>query len=338
MKCCVDEDGDHYCAKSCVPSLIIPYLELEDFLDEIFENMCKGTLASSTTTDPNSAILTLRRETGKDLQRLKNRARRAAGCGGKLRCLPGSNCDEFPFASTVEGGSGATIKCVPIEQNLWQSSYMTSWQSEQLKLGTLVRGGQFRVVLKNIDCSKFLPRRLDKRAGEHGILQQSDNTTLLAASLFGNYSSHNALFIDLTKDQDTPGTYTLDYELSRGSIASGAIVDDDGEYLESVDALTTGNKGTLSVNLEEDHGDVYFLGWTDDKDVQVSHEVKVVPSTSTTPSASYTSSTTSSSGTATTARTTPSASAASSGAAMRASSWRTGGMSSVLLALAVYLA
>nr|OQO27735.1 hypothetical protein B0A51_05527 [Rachicladosporium sp. CCFEE 5018] len=246
---CVDEDGDYFCAEECVPSLIFPYAE--DFLDEIYENMCKGTAGSSSTTDPNSAIVTLKKDTGQALRRAKASNRRAAGCAGPTRitCPPGTNCDEFPFASTDEGGSGANIVCI--------------------KLGNLVRGGQYRIVLKNIDCSKYPLERLDKRAEPNGVLLQNGNTSLLAASLFGNQSSQNALLIDLTKDQDTPGTYTLDYDITQGSIVSGAIVDDDGEYLANVSAGSTGSKANASVDLEDDYGDIHFIGWTNEKDVSI---------------------------------------------------------------------
>nr|OQO21917.1 hypothetical protein B0A51_12501 [Rachicladosporium sp. CCFEE 5018] len=335
-QCCVDEDGDYFCAEECVPSLIFPYAK--DFLDEIYENMCKGTAGSSSTTDPNSAIVTLKKDTGQALRRAKASNRRAAGCAGPTRitCPPGTNCDEFPFASTDEGGSGANIMCVPSWQNDWQGTYYNSWLSEQIKLGNLVRGGQYRIVLKNIDCSKYLRKRLDKRAEPNGVLQQSGNTTLLAASLFRNHSSQNALLIDLTKDQDTPGTYTLDYDISQGSVISGAIVDDDGEYLANFSALSTSGRATASVDLEEDYGDIHFLGWTNDKDVSVSYEVKVTPSTSTSRSAAQTASTTRSSGTvkvASSASSTATASAASAAGALTGPGRMKGGLSGILAVL-----
>lgn len=276
-KCCVDEDGDYFCAEECVPSLIFPYVE--GLLDEIYENMCKGVAGSSTTADPNSAIVTLDKNTGRALRRAKAQRRTAAGCvgSGKLICPPGTNCDEFPFASSVEGGSGASIMCVPSWQNDWQGTYYSSWLSEVLGNGKLVRGGKFRVVLKNIDCSKYVRRRMEKRAGDSGVLQQNGNVTLLSQSLFGNFSKNNALFIDLTEDENTPGTYSLNYDFSKGSILSGAIIDDDGEYLTNVTALSTGGSSTASVDLEEDDGDITFLGWTNDQDVQVSYKLSVSP-------------------------------------------------------------
>lgn len=39
------------------------------------------------------------------------------------------------------------------------------------------------------------------------------------------------MFIDLTQDESTPGTYKLDYTISNGTVLSGGIIDDCGEYL-----------------------------------------------------------------------------------------------------------
>ncbi|OQN97126.1 hypothetical protein B0A48_17222 [Cryoendolithus antarcticus] len=325
-QCCVDEDGDYFCAE-CVPSLIFPYAK--DFLDEIYVNMCKGTAGSSSTTDPNSAIVTLKKDTDQALRRAKASNRRAAGCAGPTRitCPPGTNCDESPFASTYEGGSGANIMC---------GTYYNTWLSEQIKLGNLVRGGQYRIVLKNIDCSKYPLKRLGKRAEPNGVLLQNGNTTLLAASLFGNQSSQNALLIDLTKDQNTPGTYTLDYDITQGSIVSGAIVDDDGEYLANVSAGSTGSKANASVDLEEDYGDIHFVGWTNDKDVSVSYGIKVALLTSTSTSAAQTASTTRSSGMGTatsSASPTATASAASTAGALTVPGRMKGGLSGILAVL-----
>jgi hypothetical protein len=176
-KCCIDEDGENYCAEDCVPSLIFPYVE--GLLDEIYENMCRGTAASTTTDDPQTAILTLETKTGKLLRQAKARRRRAALCtgSGKIKCPPGFSCDEFPFASTLEGGSGAQIMCVPRWQNDWQGTYYNSWLSDMLNSGKLVRGGKYRVKLKYMDCSQYVRRRLTRRA-QNPVLKSNGNGKL----------------------------------------------------------------------------------------------------------------------------------------------------------------
>lgn len=44
------------------------------------------------------------------------RNRRNSGCT-KMKPGPGLSCDEYPFASTYEGGKGATTAIVPIKEN-----------------------------------------------------------------------------------------------------------------------------------------------------------------------------------------------------------------------------
>ncbi|KAI0408492.1 hypothetical protein F4802DRAFT_618636 [Xylaria palmicola] len=272
-KCCVDEDGDNYCADECVPSLIFPYVQ--GFLDEVYENMCKGTAASSTTNDPRTAILTLDPKSGKALRRSKASRRRSARCtgSGKLQCPKGYSCDEFPFASSLEGGSGAQILCIPKWQNDWQGTYYGSWLSEQTNSGKLVRGGKYRVKIKGLDCSQYTKRDLTLRDTPSQILSSNGSVTILSESAFGDYSTNNnALFIDLTESDSTPGTYTLDYSLSNGTVLSGGIIDDSGEYLVNLSSISS-STDRLTVNIEEDDGDITFLGWTKDTNVQVEYSV-----------------------------------------------------------------
>ena len=75
------------------------------------------------------------------------------------------------LASTLEGGSGATIMCVPEEVNDWQGTYWSSWLSEAKKQG-LVSGGQFRLKLKYYDIPK---RDLEKR--DNPVLSSANNGT-----------------------------------------------------------------------------------------------------------------------------------------------------------------
>jgi hypothetical protein len=57
--------------------------------------------------------------------------------------------------------------------------------------------------------------------------------TVLSKDLFGNYSKgNNAMYVALTEDESTPGTYRINYTLSRGTVLSGAVVDDEGETLQ----------------------------------------------------------------------------------------------------------
>lgn len=172
-ECCEDDENEFFCAEECMPTLTFPYVE--DFLEEIYENMCLGTLAHSSTNDPNTAILTLESKLKDELKQAKAKRRRDARCTGsnKIQCGPGESCDEFPFASSMEGGSGAQIKCVPKWQNDWQGTYYNEWLKEQQQLGKLARGGRYRVKMRHIDCTKFRRRSLAARQGP--VLSMNNN-------------------------------------------------------------------------------------------------------------------------------------------------------------------
>lgn len=158
-----------------MPSLIFPYVK--GLLDEVYENMCRGVAAHRSTNDPQTAILTLDPKSGKDLQKNKATRRKAARCtgSGKIKCPKGWSCDEFPFASSIEGGSGAQVMCVPRWHNDWQGTYYNSWLSEQINSGKLSRGGKYRVKLKYIDCSQYTKRDVTTRADSSPVLKSDGN-------------------------------------------------------------------------------------------------------------------------------------------------------------------
>ncbi|KAL8766160.1 MAG: hypothetical protein Q9194_006357, partial [Teloschistes cf. exilis] len=138
-------------------------------------------------------------------------------------------------ASTIEGGSGAQIGCVPEEQNDWQGTYWSSWLAEARASGILKPGGKFRVKLGSFDCGTFIGKRhLFRRANP--VLSSGDRMTVLVSTAFGNLSNGaNAVIVPLTPDPDFgyPGKYTVDYRLTGGALASAYIMDDSGEPFET---------------------------------------------------------------------------------------------------------
>ncbi|KAK3578781.1 hypothetical protein CHS0354_030197 [Potamilus streckersoni] len=66
----------------------------------------------------------------RNLQRITSRSQirrnRRASCG-RLRCPRGQSCDEYPFASTSQGGRGATIRCVPAAENSSQGGQLNGF-------------------------------------------------------------------------------------------------------------------------------------------------------------------------------------------------------------------
>jgi hypothetical protein len=189
-------------------------------MEEIFENMCRGIVRGSSFV-PGEMILEYNGRKSSDTA-----SNRRAACG-KLQCAKvygkGWQCDEFPFASTVEGGSLAAVMCVPGKHN---GSLGGKW-------GTVVKGKskgtQIRVKIKNFDCSKVFDRKTRvKRATT--VLRNDTHAIYLAGSAFGNYSQGSvAMILPLDIPQDFVGTFTVDYATAQGKFDSGSIIDDEGE-------------------------------------------------------------------------------------------------------------
>jgi hypothetical protein len=58
--------------------------------------------------------------------------RKRAGCAGSPCgvlpwAAPGTSCDEYPFANTLEGGWGSFLRCIPLVENLSQGGQIRNF-------------------------------------------------------------------------------------------------------------------------------------------------------------------------------------------------------------------
>ncbi|CAB4023685.1 Hypothetical predicted protein [Paramuricea clavata] len=74
-----------------------------------------------------------------------NKNRRASGCPKltilKRKKMPGFNCDEYPFASSKEGGKGSKIMMVPVRENSQQGGLLAGFYRKH----GIVNGGCYNV-------------------------------------------------------------------------------------------------------------------------------------------------------------------------------------------------
>jgi len=215
-QCCIDQELEKFCAEDCVETMILDFNDYAG-MEEIFENMCRGIVRGSNIK-PGEMILEYN---GKGSS-AKNRN---IACG-KLQCSKvfgdGWQCDEFPFASSVEGGSLAAVMCVPGKHN----------RAIGGKWGSMVRGKpkgtKFRVKITNFDCANvFDKRKLDKRAG--AVLRNDTDAIYLRGSAFGNYSQGPVAMIQpVYIPDDFFGKFIVNSVPSQGQLISGVIMDDEG--------------------------------------------------------------------------------------------------------------
>lgn len=207
--------------------------------------MCRGMMQSSAYNSayPNEIILSY---IGKGQKKLASKNRRDSGCTGSAcaklfgHYVNGKkvrwSCDEFPFATAHEGGSPASILCVPQSDN----SVMGNRWSQAVK-GKGAKA-KIRIKFKGIDCSSVIMDKREigaggfsrgaivERADSGAVLMNSTDGLFIDGSVYGNYSDGKvAMIIPLDIPIDFQGTYTVNYTIESGSLKSGLITDDWGE-------------------------------------------------------------------------------------------------------------
>ncbi|KAF7347981.1 hypothetical protein MSAN_01750200 [Mycena sanguinolenta] len=169
----------------------------------------------------------------------------------------GMSCDEFPFASSLQGGNksnGVSI-CVESWENSWQGGTMSR------KMASIGDGDDFLVKIEGWDCDTQapLPELVTRNVREpdfaHILAREddSDSDSLTGDDLFTGFDdSDNALIMSL--GDLSPGKYTYTVELSTGRISSAFVTDYVGiQYYNSTAPFNAGGgKFDISFTLDQD--------------------------------------------------------------------------------------
>ncbi|KAF9549388.1 hypothetical protein CPC08DRAFT_769092 [Agrocybe pediades] len=188
-------------------------------VDSLFENMCKG-IEEFGDRDSQSIVLTHNPSSGKE--------NRKEACGN-VSCAAGQSCDEFPFASSAEGGLGAIANCIIALGNSIQGGFLRSLLSS----AGIGDGDHYLLQLTNVNCQDFLPtsgrRDLDRRqqvpptSGLTSQMQELDVTT------FGALGANDAFDHGLYYIGDlTSGQYAVNISLTNGVVSAYYIIDYQG--------------------------------------------------------------------------------------------------------------
>ncbi|KAJ7055535.1 hypothetical protein C8F01DRAFT_453355 [Mycena amicta] len=261
------------------PKLTFPYLKGHN--DELIENICKGMSGSNTDTLAYSGSLD---------KSVKAAKRAAQGCidGFCNTATTGLSCDEYPFASSDEGGgtrSTGVVLCVPEQQNNWQGQLMRGWVNSLKKTG-FAKGSKFDVEVTGIDCSQFKRKRATITTTGHG--------GMLWPPL--SFDSANQSFVMVSLGDIPAGSYSLNVNLTSGAVAAAYLVDNEGEELVNVTTLPrAGSPMQLSFDLDYAGVGVGLALFTNNTATNVSYTVAATPSESAT-SASASSTSTAKSG------------------------------------------
>jgi len=187
---------------------------------------------------------------------------------GQAGCVPGycknlgqaglNSCDEFPPASTDEGGNATpslqrAVNCIPGVQNSYQGGKLGSFIRNQ----NLQQGDSYII---SIDCDKVLGS-INKRdnainvpiRGRDAVPQvsgspDSDDVYGSSFGLNGGDTFIIAGFGDLG-----PGVYNATATVNSGSVSGGFMSDNLGNNLSTLDTvLTAGNSQQFSFTIDQD--------------------------------------------------------------------------------------
>lgn len=181
---------------------------------------------------------------GKKCSKARGRESGCPGCCSGVR-KPASSpnagsatqCDEFPFKSTIEGGAGAWIRCVTAGQNTLQGTYINSWYADH----GVGAGDQFIVRVVNLVCATVVSTDLQSCNGatvrprdvkpeklgsgvETATHRTLDNRTDVVVAPLGDLDG---------------GGFLATARVVNGRLKNLALLDGDGEEILPLDSLDT---------------------------------------------------------------------------------------------------
>ncbi|KAF4837483.1 hypothetical protein CGCSCA4_v011949 [Colletotrichum siamense] len=216
-----------------------------------------------------------------DGQRCSRQRGRGSGCRGCCRGVTKSSgaeagrrteCDEFPFKSTVEGGDGAWIRCVTGCENQLQGYYLNSWYRDN----NIKPDDQFIVRVSNLDCSTVQPADLQScQNGGASTLQtraeslESGSETAVRRTLDNKTTVVIAPFGDL----DGMG-YEAKARMSTGRLTQARVIDSDGDEIsamgeDNLNSLYSDDGLSIKWAFDDYVGGVGFIGETQSTSVNL---------------------------------------------------------------------
>ncbi|KAF8057025.1 hypothetical protein FPV67DRAFT_636637 [Lyophyllum atratum] len=208
----------------------------EKAVDQLFESMCKGLKARGEASE---SIFTFT-----DDQKVKSDNRAKAGCTGSP-CgtgTSGTSCDEFPFASTTDGGANAVFSCILVMGQNIQGGVISSFKQRN----SMQSGEHYKFQITGYNCATNSPAP----AMNGAAASIADDESGMIAKLLG-----------------TPGEQLL--SPSKRDLLPGGMEDDETESFPPFTEMDTSNTvihsigdlpaGTYTINTRVNQGTVSSL-------------------------------------------------------------------------------
>lgn len=213
---------------------------------------------------------------GSDCANQRGRESGCRGCCKNIRKLSGVNagsrteCDEFPYKSTLEGGASAWTRCVTAWENQLQGYHLNSWYSD---VGILP-GDQFIVRVLGLDCATV--KEDDLQGCEGGSFKRqlasegySGTETTMHRTLDGKVNVVVVPFGDLDG-----GSFLANARMVTGTLNSATIIDGDGQPMASfsyseLSKLYTQGGMSMNWDLSDYVGGIGLIGETSSSNVNL---------------------------------------------------------------------
>jgi len=268
----------------------------QDALQQLFTNMCLGLEVRDKLTT-QSEVYTFLEDEAK-----KSQNRKAVGCtGSPCAGFPGQSCDEFPFASTMQGGANAIWNCIPeMAQNI-QGGVISSWKSRN----KITEGTAFELQIVNYDCNDPPSPPIVRKQQDfnialpigtgtkpvHSTFTQLDNMISVmslqqdAFPSFDDSDPYNHTIISL--GDFSAGSYKISTQVN-GTVNSAYVIDNEGEQFAQVMLPNNTQQGLIELTFTLAYDGIGLAMIMDTFEDQIFYNATLlsVPSNSTTPSPS----------------------------------------------------
>ncbi|KAL2818006.1 hypothetical protein BJX63DRAFT_429338 [Aspergillus granulosus] len=209
---------------------------------------------------------------------------------GAIEAAGDMECDEFPFANSLQGGdalNGVAI-CIPADDNSFQGETLSRYFSRK----DIVAGEDYMIEIVGWDCATQKPKRR-RREIDHAVADVSEYLGPIAWSglvkrdpfdepveRYGDAMYHGFDLRDsklnlmaMPLGDLTAGTYTVELNITRGNLSYN-VVDYVGDTVEA----TVLSNGSVKFTLDEDWEAVSLTGFTEEDQVELSYWAKFLPS------------------------------------------------------------
>ncbi|KAH0440881.1 hypothetical protein CcaCcLH18_02224 [Colletotrichum camelliae] len=188
-----------------------------------------------------------------------------------------TECDEFPFKSTVEGGDGAWIRCVTGWENQLQGYYLNSWYRDN----NIKPDDQFIVRVSNLDCSTVQPADLQSCQNGGGSTLQTRAESLGSGSetaVRRTLDNKTTVVIAPFGDLDGMG-YEAKARMSTGRLTQARVIDSDGDEIsamgeDNLNSLYSDDGLSIKWAFDDYVGGVGFIGETQSTSVNLTWDLQ----------------------------------------------------------------